>query len=109
MARARAPNVADRIRPKWWKVRFFHSGSSTTARRPQSTGLLWWYPNCLLVSCSSFSLSHSKRLTKRCRPSVKVATRCASSSGPETSLPKMCKVILGGRYRKHSVADEAVS
>jgi hypothetical protein len=33
MATASAPKVADMIRPKWWKVRLLHSGSSTTAMR----------------------------------------------------------------------------
>jgi hypothetical protein len=33
IATASAPKVADMIRPKWWKVRLFHSGSSTTAMR----------------------------------------------------------------------------
>ena len=103
-ARARAPKVAERIRPKWWKVRSFHSGSSTTAKRAQSMVLLWRCLKCLLVSCSSFSLSHSKRFARRCSPSVKAATICATSSGPERSLPKMCEIMLGEEYGEHPIA-----
>lgn len=40
MTTAIAPNVADRMRPKWWNVSDFHSGFSTTALR-----------QCLLRQC----------------------------------------------------------
>jgi hypothetical protein len=69
-----APNVAERIRPRWWNVRAFHSGFSLTGLGQYigSIGMPRALLTCLVLQCIALAFCPPTKVRQR----VEVGRAC---------------------------------